>query len=73
MKKTFHFPRFVTWLTLFALLVIGAPQAFGSTPVEPRQTTDTVIMVSPDHFGFNAETAGSNAFQHAADDNTLRQ
>ncbi|MGE4553885.1 MAG: citrulline utilization hydrolase CtlX, partial [Desulfovibrionaceae bacterium] len=42
-------------------------------PVEPRQTTDTVIMVSPDHFGFNAETAGSNAFQHAADDNTLRQ
>lgn len=30
---------------------------------EVRQTTDTILMVRPAHFGFNAETAESNAFQ----------
>lgn len=73
MKKIFRLPLVVTWLVLFALQALGIPPASASSPVEPRQTTDTVIMVSPDHFGFNAETAGSNAFQHAAGDNTLRQ
>lgn len=29
-----------------------------------QQTTDTILMVSPDHFEFNAETAKSNAFQN---------
>ena len=29
-----------------------------------RQTTDTVLMVRPAHFGSNPETAPSNAFQH---------
>jgi len=29
-----------------------------------RQTTNTVVMISPDQFGFNPETSGSNSFQH---------
>lgn len=33
-----------------------------------QQTTSTVLMVSPDDFGFNAETAGSNLFQHRVAD-----
>lgn len=73
MKRTFRFPPAALWLTLYALLTIGVSPAPASGPVEPRQTTDTVIMVSPDHFGFNPETAGSNAFQHAADDNARHQ
>jgi len=28
-----------------------------------RQTTNTIVMVSPDHFGFNPQTAVDNAFQ----------
>lgn len=28
-----------------------------------HQTTDTLLMVRPAHFGFNEETAGNNAFQ----------
>lgn len=28
------------------------------------QLTNTLVMVSPDHFGFNPETAESNIFQH---------
>ncbi len=28
-----------------------------------RQTTDTIMMVRPAHFGFNAQTATNNAFQ----------
>ena len=31
------------------------------------QLTDTVVMISPDQFGFNPETAGTNAFQHKVD------
>lgn len=30
---------------------------------ETQQTTDTILMVRPSHFGFNEETAESNAFQ----------
>lgn len=33
-----------------------------------QQTTSTVMMVSPDDFGFNTETAGSNLFQNRAAD-----
>ncbi len=33
-----------------------------------QQTTSTVLMVSPDDFGFNSETAGSNLFQNRAAD-----
>lgn len=29
----------------------------------PRQTTDTLLMVAPDHFQYNPETALTNAFQ----------
>lgn len=32
------------------------------------QLTNTVIMVSPNHFGFNPETAESNVFQHHVSD-----
>jgi hypothetical protein len=28
-----------------------------------QQTTDTILMVRPAHFGYNEETAGNNAFQ----------
>jgi hypothetical protein len=28
------------------------------------QITNTVLLVSPDHFGFNVETAATNVFQH---------
>ena len=32
-----------------------------------RQTTGTVVMIRPDAFGFNPETASSNVFQHVPD------
>lgn len=32
--------------------------------MKDSQLTDTVVMVSPNHFGFNPETAKSNVFQH---------
>ena len=35
----------------------------------PGQTTDTVIMISPDCFQYNTETADTNAFQQATDVN----
>ncbi len=31
------------------------------------QTTDTILMVSPDSFGYNLQTAGSNSFQNRPD------
>lgn len=31
------------------------------------QLTDTVVMISPDQFGFNPQTAASNNFQHKLD------
>src|SRR5438552_18235574 len=34
-----------------------------------KQTTDTILMVSPDSFSFNNETAGSNSFQSEFDSN----
>ncbi len=39
------------------------------------QTTSTLVMVSPNHFGFNAQTAGSNIFQHqiSASDSDIQQ
>jgi hypothetical protein len=36
-----------------------------------RQTTNTVIMVSPDHFGFNPQTAGDNTFQRPLNQSEL--
>lgn len=39
------------------------------------QLTNTVVMVSPNHFGFNPQTAGSNIFQHqiSASDQDIQQ
>lgn len=34
----------------------------------PHQTTNTVIMISPDQFGFNPETAANNDFAHVPPD-----
>lgn len=34
---------------------------------ETQQITDTILMVRPAHFGYNEETADSNAFQHTDD------
>ena len=31
-----------------------------------KQITDTILMIRPANFGFNAETAASNAFQSEA-------
>src|SRR5438874_11908939 len=41
----------------------------------PKQTTDTILMVSPDSFSFNNETAGSNTFQNKinGDEKSLRE
>jgi hypothetical protein len=36
-----------------------------------QQTTDTILMVRPAHFGFNEETAANNAFQ--VNDQSLSQ
>ena len=30
----------------------------------PKQSTSTIVMVSPDHFGFNPQTAETNPFMH---------
>jgi len=35
---------------------------------QERQITDTVVMISPDTFGFNPETANSNSFQKHLND-----
>lgn len=36
----------------------------------PRQTTSTVVMISPDQFGFNPQTAETNTFQNKTDNET---
>ncbi len=68
MKK--NTARSIGFLLLFLLLTARAYPGECSTnrQVEPVQNTDTVLMVSPDYFGFNAETAGSNVFQNQMDD-----
>ncbi len=38
-----------------------------------KQTTDTILMIRPASFGYNPETASSNAFQKKVDDDTLDQ
>ena len=37
-----------------------------------KSTTDTVLLISPDHFGFNDETAASNTFQQGEDEDPAR-
>jgi hypothetical protein len=39
------------------------------------QLTDTILMIAPDSFGFNPETASTNTFQHTAavDTHTIRE
>jgi hypothetical protein len=41
----------------------GPTRAASGAPASLRQTTDAVLMVRPMAFGWNPETAGSNAFQ----------
>jgi len=41
----------------------GAQDPRRGTQRAVRQSTDTVLMIRPRHFGSNPETAGSNAFQ----------
>lgn len=46
-----------------------------ATP-DKSQTTDTLLMVRPTHFGYNQQTAGNNAFQTAdtgEDSHAIRQ
>lgn len=40
--------------------------------VETQQTTDTILMISPDTFQFNSETASTNAFQHSVTDKNMQ-
>jgi hypothetical protein len=35
------------------------------------QLTNTVVMVRPNHFGFNPQTAGSNVFQHQVSESEI--
>ena len=35
------------------------------------QLTDTFVMISPDTFGFNPQTAGSNVFQHESQESEI--
>ncbi len=39
-------------------------QNMASNNMKDTQLTNTVVMVKPNHFGFNPQTAGSNIFQH---------
>src|SRR3954469_12808580 len=36
-----------------------------SRHMHSSQVSDTILMVRPRHFGYNAETAATNSFQHA--------
>ena len=47
-------------LSLFLLCTLAAMMCSANN----SQTTDTVVMISPDHFGFNPETAVTNHFQN---------
>jgi hypothetical protein len=51
---------------VFGLLFFCLPgMALAQTLMDaPRQTTNTVFMVSPDYFGFNVQTSESNVFQN---------
>lgn len=63
------------WTHCIVLLLLAGfvcqAQAKTLKTVELEQNTNTVLMVSPDDFGFNAQTAESNAFQNK-DDNVLK-
>ncbi len=67
------FPRLLQLALVLLLLCSALPAnavdaVRGSQAVyREQQTTSTVLMVSPDDFGFNAETAGSNLFQNRPD------
>lgn len=66
-KEWYMRKRLYVFLPLFLSLtmIIGAcaGQTANRLPPSERQTTDTVLMVSPDDFAFNQETAQSNVFQ----------
>lgn len=47
-----------------ALLLLPA----GCTLAPRQQTTDTVVMIRPDSFRYNPQTAQTNTFMHAPDD-----
>jgi len=47
-------------LSLFVLILF----VIGCASSNPIHTTDTVFMISPDDFAYNAQTAASNVFQH---------
>ena len=66
-------PSILAALILLPLPVLAGETGARGAPAAPatgreRQTTSVVLMVSPDDFGFNAETAGSNAFQERSAD-----
>jgi len=44
---------------------------YNTANAKPAQITDTVIMISPDYFQFNNQTAATNAFQHQTNNATV--
>lgn len=64
--------RVLRLTALFASALVLAVWMLGAASAQtladaPRQTTNTVFMVSPDHFGFNVQTSESNVFQNLPD------
>ena len=56
----------ITYIPL--LLLLSTP-----TLAEVTQSTDTVLMVSPDTFQYNVETAGTNTFQKLPTNNDIKK
>lgn len=54
------------YLVLIILFFLSHVAAFA----EPRQTTDTILMISPDDFQFNAEAAKTNLFENKPETDT---
>ncbi|WP_345196741.1 arginine deiminase-related protein [Kistimonas scapharcae] len=69
MKKLAIPPMSALWRTTCHLLALVFLSTFMTLVCQanPSQTTDTVVMISPDHFGFNPETAVTNYFQNIPD------
>lgn len=65
-------PIWLSGLKLLGLCFI-ASLAWGTPSSEDSTITDTVLMVPPEGFGFNAQTAVSNTYQNPSASNTTTQ
>lgn len=46
---------------------------FGALMAHEAQNTDTIVMISPDHFSFNYQTGSTNTFQHQVERDNIAQ